>query len=77
MPGSWFRRLPEVAELGERWLSIVCTKLSASVFGRCNSTSSSRPTNLRSGFGKISDLKSLAHYRALSDMAGAGSSMFM
>src|SRR5207253_9038868 len=56
MPASWFRHLPEVAESAERWLNIVCTKLAVSVFERCNSTSSSLPTEPRCAFGKIWDL---------------------
>jgi hypothetical protein len=77
MPASWFRHLPEVTESAERWLNIVCTKLGASVFGPCNSTSSSLPTELRYAFGKISDLKSLARCRALFDIPGASLSMSM
>jgi hypothetical protein len=75
MPASWFRHLPEVAELAERWLNIVCMKLGVSVFGPCNSTSSSLSTELRYAFGKISDLESSARCRALSDIPGAGLSM--
>jgi len=77
MPASWFHHLPEVAESGEQWLSIVCAKLRVSVFEQCNSTSSSLPTKLRCAFGKISDLESSARCQALSAIPGAGSSMFM
>src|SRR5207248_4424001 len=76
-PASWFRHLPEVAESGERWLNIVCVKLGVSVFERCNSTSSLRPTEQPCVFGKILDLKSSASCRALSAIAGAGLSMFI
>src|SRR5205823_11600919 len=76
-PASWFRHLPEVAELGERWRNIVCMKLGVSVFGRCNSTSSLQPTEQPCVFGKILDSKSSASCRALSAIAGAGLSMFM
>src|SRR5882724_3167556 len=76
-PASWSRHLPEVAESGERWRNIVCVKLGVSVFERCNSTSSLRPTEQPCVFGKILDLKSSANCRALSAIAGAGLSMFI
>ena len=63
--------------IGRAMADIVCSKLTVSVFGRCNSTLSLRPTELRCAFGKILDLKSSANCRALSAIAGAGLLMFL
>src|SRR5438105_11794452 len=63
--------------IGRAMVNIVCTKLAVSVFERCNSTSSSLPTEPRCAFGKIWDLKSSAPSQAPFDIAGVGLSMFM
>src|SRR5881394_1366976 len=63
--------------IGRAMAEHFCSKLTVSVFGRCNSTLSSRPTELRCVFGKILDLKSSANCQALSAIAGVGLLMFL